>query len=92
MVPHRAHPVALDPDAPLCSSGKRPFRTEDQARRSLAGARKVRRNDDGPSRRPGTVEAGYYRCGGCGWWHLRSTTRKLRRGELAAAKSTKRRR
>lgn len=76
----------------MCSSGKRPFRTEADARYSLAGARALRRRDDAPSRRPGVTEAGYYRCSGCGWWHLRSSTRKLRRGELALVKSTKRRR
>lgn len=94
MVPHRTSSVitVLDPDAPLCSSGKRPFRTEAQARAKLNSARAMRRNDDGVARRPGVTEAGYYRCPACDWWHLRSTTRKARRGQLAATKSTKRRR
>lgn len=72
----------LDPDAPLCSSGKRPFRTEDQALRSLSGARWVRRNGDTP-RLPGCVEEGAYECHVCHWWHLRSSNRPRRRGELA---------
>lgn len=76
----------------MCSSGKRPFRTEEHAQHSLGSARAMRRRDDGPARRPGVTEAGYYRCSACDWWHLRSTTRKVRRGQLAAAKSTKRRR
>lgn len=92
MVP-RSNPLAhLDPDAPLCSSGKRPFRTEAQARHSLVGARAVRSRDDVPARRPGVTEAKYYHCPACGWWHLSSTTGKVRRGRLAATKSTKRRR
>lgn len=74
--------IELDPDAPLCSSGKRPFKTEELALRSLAAARFVRRTGDRP-RLPGCVEQGVFECGVCGWWHLTSATGKRRRGELA---------
>ena len=84
--------MTLDPAAPLCSSGKRPFRTEAQARRQLAGARAARQLDNAPARRPGVVEARCYHCPACDWWHLSSTTGRVRRGTLAATKSTKRRR
>lgn len=93
MVPPRSSsPLTFDPQAPLCSSGKRPFRTEAQARRQLAGARATRDRDDAPARRPGITEAGCYHCPACDWWHLSSTTGKVRRSTLAATKSTKRRR
>lgn len=72
----------IEPDAPLCSSGKRPFRTQEAALRSLGAARHVRRVGDTP-RLPGCVEQGVFECPACQWWHITSSTGKRRRGELA---------
>lgn len=71
----------LDPDAPLCSSGKRPLRTADDARKELGKARHLRAvNHNGY--RPGDVEEGFYECPVCHWFHLTSSTRARRRSEL----------
>lgn len=59
-------------DAPICSSGKRPWRDEAEAKRRLRNARAGRLNGQDASRRPGMIEAAYYQCGVCHWWHLRS--------------------
>lgn len=70
----RATPLRLvaDPDSPLCSSGKRGFRTEAEVRFRLCAARRLRTADPLGGRRPLHKECGYYRCPGCGWWHLTS--------------------
>lgn len=71
-----------DADAPLCSSGKRPFRTEELALKALSGARHLRR--DGEAQRvPGSVEADVFECPVCRWWHLSSATGSRRRGVLS---------
>lgn len=70
-------------DAPLCPSGKRPFRDRPEALDRLAAARAGRARDSGPQRRPGDVESDVYRCAACKWWHLTSTTRRRRRGDIA---------
>lgn len=73
-----------DSDAPLCLSGKHPFRTEEDARGALQGARHLRATN-GPGYRLNCVEQDYYRCTvpGCGWWHLSSTKGPRRRAEFA---------
>jgi len=71
----------IDPDAPLCTSGKRPFRDEESARKTLATARYLR-NSNHTGYRPGCVEEGVYECEACGWWHLTSSARPRRRKEL----------
>lgn len=71
-----------DPDAPLCSSGKRPFRTRELADKALSGARHLRANM-GPGRVPGSVEADVFECPVCRWWHLSSATGSRRRGVLS---------
>lgn len=76
----RINPLAAIPvDAPLCASGKRPFRTQDDAERGLASARHGRGKHGG---RTGQVEAGAYRCPCCTWWHLTSATRPRRRADF----------
>lgn len=57
-----------DPDAPMCTSGKRPFRTEEAARYQLGRAKQRRAMTDGS--KPGQVERRAYQCPGCEWWHL----------------------
>lgn len=86
MSARRAAPLTprFDPDAPLCSSGKRAFRTEQAARTQLIRAQWVRRTDPGGGRRPGRVECGCYLCPACGWWHLTSASnRRTRRSDHA---------
>lgn len=70
-----------DPDAPLCSSGKHPFRTEAEALKGLRSARWLRQNQH-TGYRPGDVEEGAYECPVCHWWHLTSSNKPRRRGEL----------
>ena len=71
------------PDAPLCASGKRPFRTEEEALKALHAAQHLRR-DGGAQRVPGCTEEKVYRCDlpGCDWWHLSSSAKARRRGSL----------
>lgn len=69
------------PDAPLCSSGKRPFRTEEEADRALRAAQTLRRNGS-QQRVPTHVEQKAYLCHVCSWWHLASSKGPRRRGEL----------
>lgn len=69
-----------DPDAPLCASGKRPFRTEELALQNLRRATYLRRHS--PGYKPGRVESGVYECPTCDWWHLTSAPNKrTRRGD-----------
>ena len=70
-----------DPDAPMCTSGKRPFRTEDEALTQLRNAQRLRR-DQHTGYRPDSVEESAYQCGACLWWHLTSSSKARRRGEL----------
>jgi len=79
-------------DAPMCASGKRPFRDAASAQANLDQARERRNIDIAHGRRPGRVERGYYQCPACEGWHLTSTTRPQRRGALSDAKSNRRRR
>lgn len=65
----------VDPESPLCSSGKRGYRTEDLARRMLARTRAMCDGGLCPNRAGRTC----YRCTGCGWWHLTSAVRRRRR-------------
>jgi len=74
-VPH------LDSDAPLCSSGKRPFRTEELAVKALEGSRWIRQHGDG-ARVPGEAEKRVFECPACRWWHLTSAPGARRRSEL----------
>jgi hypothetical protein len=77
--------VKLDiaPDAPLCSSGKRPFRTEEEATKILRAVRWVR-HDSHAGYRPGCIEEGVYRCRTCSWWHLTSSNKPRRRKDYGA--------
>jgi hypothetical protein len=73
--------LAVDPDAPLCSSGKHPYRDKEAARKGLRTARHLR----GVSHvgyRPDCVEEGFYECGACKWFHLTSSTKPRRRKQL----------
>jgi hypothetical protein len=72
-----------DPDAPLCTSGKRPYRTEELARRAMLGARSARHEQHNGSK-PGDVEEDVRRCPACSWFHVTSSNKPRRRGELAA--------
>jgi hypothetical protein len=71
--------AGLDPDAPICTSGKRPFRTETEARANLRNARHLRTANPDGGRVPGSKEQGVYQCAGCGWWHLNSRPLHARR-------------
>lgn len=62
-----------DPDEPICSSGKRPFRTEERAKGELARSVNRRARDSGY--RPGKTEKRVYQCPACEWWHLTSKRR-----------------
>jgi hypothetical protein len=73
--------MKIDPDAPLCSSGKRPFRDEEAATKGLRVARYLR-HDSHVGYRPDCIEEGVYECGVCHWWHLTSSSRPRRRKEL----------
>lgn len=53
-------------DAPTWTSGKRPYRTEQEARHALGAARAARRKAD-PN---GTREIATFLCRGCGWHHV----------------------
>lgn len=79
------HPLrmVLDPDAPMCPSGKRVLRTEDEARERLALAAASRREDGAGGRRPGRVEQVIYRCAACPYWHLSAVTGRQRRSDYA---------
>lgn len=67
----------VDPDAPICPSGKRPIRDEATATARLRSARHdAQRGRRG--RKPGHIEAGAYRCTACGWWHLTTMTTRRR--------------
>jgi len=60
-------------DAPMCTSGKRPYRTEEEVQRALRGAQAMRQQHDrNQARRPGVVEKGVYECAVCHWWHMES--------------------
>lgn len=72
-----------DPDAPLCPTGKRPHRTEELALRAMRSARASRRRQHNGSK-PGDVEEAVLECKACEWWHVTSSDRPRRRGELAA--------
>jgi hypothetical protein len=73
--------MKLDPDAPLCPSGKRPFRTQEDAAAGLRTARYLRHSSHN-GYRPDCVEEGAYECPVCHWFHLTSSTRPRRRKEL----------
>jgi hypothetical protein len=64
----------IEPDAPMCATGKRPFRTEEAARDQLAQARGRRANYAG--QKPGRVETAVYQCPSCQWWHLTANPRR----------------
>lgn len=70
-----------EPDAPLCASGKHPFRTRDEALAGLRSARFLRRTNH-TGYRPGCIEEDVYECGVCRWWHLTSSRRPRRRGDF----------
>lgn len=70
-----------DRDAPMCSSGKRPFRTEAEVAKELRAAQRSR-SAGNTGYRPGSVEQGYYQCEACHWWHLRSSNVAPRRRDL----------
>jgi hypothetical protein len=72
-----------EPDAPLCASGKRPYRTEELALRAMRTARASRGRQHNGSK-PGDVEEAVRECPACNWWHVTSSNRPRRRGELAA--------
>lgn len=72
-----------EPDAPLCASGKRPYRTEELARKAMLGARVSRHRQHNGSM-PGDVEEAVRPCKACSWWHVTSSTRPRRRAEIAA--------
>lgn len=61
-------------NAPLCTSGKRPFETEARALGQLSKAKERRSRVSGY--KPGRVENRAYKCAGCGWWHLTAMRRK----------------
>lgn len=89
-------PIRLDLDAPFCSSGKRGFATEKEARFRLAQARQCRRDDAAQGRVPGRVESGYEECRVCGWYHLHGgpngRTRRSSYDSRDARRQTRRRR
>jgi hypothetical protein len=72
----------LDPDAPICATGKHPFRTEEEAATGARAARWARQNLKNGFR-PGSVESGYHSCKVCGWFHITSSTGPKRRGDFA---------
>jgi hypothetical protein len=72
-----------DPDAPICTSGKRPHRTEELARKAMTGAR-ISRGRQHNGSMPGDVEEAVRECKACGWWHVTSSSRPRRRGEIVA--------
>lgn len=82
------NPLALPPDAPICSSGKRPIRTEGEAIRALAGARYFKRDKSGQRRHNG-VEGSYFLCA-CGWYHLKSGNGHQRRKQINAKRTDRR--
>lgn len=72
--------MTLDPDAPLCTSGKRPFRTQEQAEGILRHVRHRRAVEH--AGRLHDVECAVYECPVCHWWHLTSGGRPQRRSRL----------
>lgn len=81
-----------EPDAPICASGKHPFRTSEEASRGLRAAQYLRHNH-GPGYKPGCIEADVIECKSCGWFHLTSAKRPRRRSHYAnrARRAPKRR-
>ena len=69
----------LDPNAPICLTGKRPFRTEARAQAELRRARRVRANDPAGGRKPGLIEKRTYQCPLCSWFHLTHTAKHRKR-------------
>lgn len=62
--------ATLDPEAPICPSGKRPLRNQDTARKHLRTAAWTKRNLGRTGRKADKVERDVYECKACGWWHL----------------------
>lgn len=73
--------ILPDADAPICPSGKHPFRGEAEALKELATTR-FRRSAQHNGYRPDSVEERAYECPVCHWWHFTSSTGKRRRSEL----------
>ncbi len=84
------NPLCVPVDAPICATGKRPFRTEEEAQKALGSAKHLRREDPGKCRVPGSVEQGCFECRVCHWWHLNSRPFHARRS-THAARGTRRR-
>jgi hypothetical protein len=80
-------PLHVDLDQLSCTSGKRGFKTEAEARYRLSRAQEFRREDTGHV--PGRVENKAYLCAACHAWHLAATinprrvraTRDVRRNQ-----------
>lgn len=68
------HRLRMQLDGPICTSGKRPFATEELARAELGKAQWRRRQ--GPGYKPGRVETRTYECPACGAWHLTAKAKR----------------
>lgn len=86
--------LLADPTLPVCSSGKRPHRTEADARAALRHVRRLRSGGGGDrQRRPGHVEGLLYECDACQHWHLaeRETGKPGRRQDRRSENKGRRR-
>lgn len=77
-------------DGPMCSSGKRGWASEAEAARVLRAARTNRLDDPDHGRVRGSVEEACYECPVCHQWHLSSSSKPRRRGELSAIRNRRR--
>lgn len=76
----------MTPDyLPICTSGKKPYPTQEAAERSLERIRRNRRDnpDHASIRRGSAPEQATYECVVCHCWHLASITKKMRRAAYA---------
>ncbi len=64
----------INPDSPICASGKRGYETEHKARQHLKRIQYARgMKGDKPRKGSGRVERNVYLCKTCDWWHLSQT-------------------
>lgn len=83
MTAYRIKRPDLPADAPICSSGHIPIRTEEEAQLALRRTQRMRSQSKNSGRKPGESERDYIACKACGWYHLTGATGARRRSYYA---------
>lgn len=75
--------------APICTSGKRPYKTQRDAEMAISSGKRRRERDPESDRFQGRSSGAnsLYRCPTCGWYHLRSKSLHARRAVHVNRKS-----